>query len=111
MRLRLANTKQVVLLVGNDTRAIAARSSRFLHYEVEVIHRLGLPVIFVNLNGSRVVERDRLPRLLTAQYTISVSFKMRIIKYALDDFVGEYATTTRSTPHHYRTSVYRALGM
>jgi hypothetical protein len=31
LRERLANTKQVVLLVGDVTRTVAARSSRFLH--------------------------------------------------------------------------------
>lgn len=108
---RLSNTKQVVLLVGDDTRAIASRPARFLHYEVEVIHRLGLPVVFANLNGSRLVQRERLPRLLTEQYTISVSFKMKIIKYALDEFVADYDTSTKATPHYYRDTVYSSLGL
>ena len=40
LRERLANTKQVVMLLGDDTRAVAGRSWRFLYYEVEVIRRL-----------------------------------------------------------------------
>jgi hypothetical protein len=113
LRERLANTKQIVLLVGNDTRAVAARPSRFLHYEVEVIHRLGLPVVFANLNGSRVVQSRRLPRLLADQYTISVSYRPKIIKHALDEFVDGYARErrTKSTPHQYKPSVYAQLGL
>jgi Thoeris protein ThsB, TIR-like domain len=113
LRERLANTKQVVLLVGDDTRAIAARPSRFLHYEVEVIKRLGLPVEFANLNGSRRVQRNRLPLPLTDQYTMSVSFQPAIIKHALDGFVDGYASAkrTRSTPHFYKSVVYTRLGL
>lgn len=113
LRERLANTKQVALLVGDDTRAIAGRPSRFIHYEVEVIHRLDLPVVFINLNGSRGVQSQRLPRLLADQYTISVSFQPAIIRYALDEFVDGYAQgkTTKPTPHHYKASVYSQLGL
>jgi hypothetical protein len=113
LRERLSNTKQVVLLVGDETRAIAGRPSRFLHYEVEIIERLGLPVVFANLNGSRGVQSHRLPRRLAEQYTISVSFQPAIIKYALDEFVDGYASgkLTKTTPHHYKSNVYARLGL
>jgi hypothetical protein len=113
LRERLANTKQVVLLVGDQTRAIAGRPSRFLYYEVEVIERLGLPVVFANLNGSRRVQQSRLPRVLTGQYTISVSFQPTIIRYALDDFVDGYASAkrTHTTPYYYKPIAYTRLGL
>lgn len=113
LRERLANTKQVVLLVGDETRAIAARPARFLHYEVEVIQRLGLPVVFANVGGSRTAKKGRLPGALADEYTISVSFQPAIIEYALDEFVDGYAVArrTKSGPHQYGTSVYRQLGL
>lgn len=113
LRERLANTKQVVLLVGDQTRAVAARSSRFLYYEVEVIRRLGLPVVFANLNGSRVVEQTRLPQVLLDVYTISVSFQPAIIKYALDEYVNGYAadSKTKKGPYQYKPTVYTRLGL
>ena len=113
LRARLSNTKQVVLLVGDQTRAVAGRTSRFLYYEVEVIQRLGLPVVFANLNGSRVVQATRLPARLASQYSISVAFQPTIIKDALDEFVASYAAESRAktTPHHYTAPVYKALGL
>jgi hypothetical protein len=113
LRERLANTKQVVLLVSDQTRAIAARPSRFLYYEVEVIGRLGLPIVFTNLNGSRRVQSVRLPRLLTDRYTMSVSFQPAIMKYALDDFGDGYpaAKRVKSGPHYYKPIVYSQLGL
>lgn len=113
LRERLANTKQVVLLVGDDTRAVAARQSRFLFYEVEVIKRLELPVVFANLNRSRDAEDARLPRELLTEYTLSVSFQPTIIKKALDDWVERYpeGRKTKSGPHFYKARVYQALGL
>jgi hypothetical protein len=113
LRERLANTKQVVMLIGDESRAVATRPSRFFYYEVEVIKKLGLPVVFSNLNAARVAQSWRLPRLLTDQYTISVPFRPKIIKYALDDFVATYpaARLTKTTPHHYKASVYTTLGL
>lgn len=113
LRERLVNTKQVVLLVGDDTRVIAARPTRFLHYEVEVIQRLDLPVVFANLNGSRVVQRDRLPAALLNAYTVCVSFQPSIIKHALDSYVDAYPRekVSKSGPHQYPASVYQGLGI
>lgn len=108
LRERLEDTKQVVLLVGEQTRSAAMAPSRLFHHEVEAIRKLALPVVFANLNGSRNVQRERLPRSLTDQYTICVSFEPKMIKYALDDFVDEDARTraTKSGPHTYKEHVY-----
>jgi len=113
LRERLANTKQVVLLVGDKTRAVAARPARFLYYEVEVIERLELPVVFANLSGSRAVQSSLLPKALVDRYTISVSFQPAIIKYALDDFVAGYPAGQRKSlgPHSYKPYVYKQLGL
>ena len=111
LRERLANTKQVVLLVGDTTRAIAARPSRFLFYEVEVIKTLELPVIFANLNGSRKAQISRVPAALADDYTISVPFRPAIVKYALDDFVVTYSAQRMKLrgPHRYKPAVYFML--
>lgn len=113
LRERLANTKQVVLLVSNDTRGVAGDPSRFLHYEAEVIERLGLPVVFANLNGSRVVQSDRLPATLLDVLTVCVSFQPVIIKHALDNYVPWFHENKRAKrgPHAYEASVYKQLGI
>jgi hypothetical protein len=108
---RLANTKQVVLLVGDVTRAKAGDGFSFIHHEVTVIKKLKLPVIFANLNQSRTVESNRLPTVLADQYSISVSFQPAIIKYALDEFVSGYVFSADKGPHHYKPQVYTSLGL
>ena len=110
---RLANTKQVVMLIGDQTKAKADDGFSFVHHEVTVIKKLGLPIIFVNLNQSRTVQANRLPTALSGLYTMSVSFQPKIIKFALDDFILNYPTNLKekSGPHHYLASVYSSLGL
>lgn len=114
LRERLSNAKQSVVLVSDETGPKAKRSSSFLYYEIETIVKLNLPIVFANLNGSRSVQRSKLPEALLNFYTISVSFQPKIIQYALDDYVDRFyenasAVEPKSTPHYYKDSVYTSL--
>jgi hypothetical protein len=113
LRERLSNTKQVVMLLGDDTRRVAGRSTRFLYYEVEVISKLGMPVVFANLNKSRDAQTHRMPARIQDSYTLSVSFQPTIIKRALEDWVERYPSEklTKSGPYSYKASVYTKLGL
>lgn len=107
---RLQNTKQVVMLIGDVTKAKAENGTSFIHHEVTVIKKLGLPVVFANLNQHRTIDQARLPSALLERYTMSVSFQAKIIKFALDEYVEVFKTDKeRSGPHYYKASVYESL--
>ncbi len=58
----------------------ASNKKSFIHYEVEVIKSLGIPVILINLNKNRKVEMSKIPTALqNSLYTISVPFKQRLL--------------------------------
>ena len=86
---------------------------------MEVIKGLDLPIIFANVNGSRGSDSSRIPTALRSPlYTISASFQPAIIKYALDQFPGNYASNKNATgtnrkvgPYHYQEPVYTSLGI
>jgi hypothetical protein len=116
LRERLANAKQAVVLLSDATKLKSGQSSTFFAYEVEVIKSMGIPVIFVNLNGSRGLDPPRIPNQLgSPYYTISVSFQPKIIKFALDDYVDVFAANRppdqKIGPHYYLASVYENLGL
>lgn len=117
LRERLANTKQSVVLISNTTKRKAADPDSFLYYEIEAIAKLGLPVVFANLDGSRTVLTSKLPaKLASPYYTMSVSFQPKIIQYALDDYVSKFssnaqASTPREGAYYYKDSVYDKLGL
>ncbi len=96
LRERLANTRQVILLIGEDTAAKAAQANSFIHYEVEVIDQLDLPVVFANLNQSRTAQNTKIPAALRKKYTLSVSFQPKVIQYALDHLPDWHANNTRT---------------
>jgi hypothetical protein len=105
--------------VGDETRKKAAKPDTFIHYEVEVISRLGLPIVFANLNQSRESQSNRIPAALGSPlYTISTSFQPKIIQYALDEFPVAFEKNERATgeskktgPYYYKTTVYEKLGI
>jgi len=117
LRQRLNNAKQVVVLVSDITRPKAARASSFLHYEIETIARLGLPVVFANINGQRIIQTSELPTTLAdPYYTMSVSLQPAIIKYALNEYVPNFIANKTSTspkegPYYYKPYVYTQLGL
>ncbi|WP_217210617.1 TIR domain-containing protein [Streptomyces sp. AC550_RSS872] len=113
---RLSSTKQTVVLLSDTTRPKAARPSSFLYYEIEAIKRRNLPVVFVDLKGSRVVERAKIPATLINHYSINVSFQPAIIRYALDEYVPAYMANpsnanVKTGPHYYKGHVYARLGL
>ena len=57
LRLRMANSKIFVLLLGERTKYL----TRFVKWEVEHALYLNLPIIVVNLNKKRVVDSNRMP--------------------------------------------------
>ncbi|RYG66216.1 molecular chaperone Tir [archaeon] len=116
---RLTSTKQVVMLLSSVTRSKAGDPTSFLYHEANTIHRLNLPVVFVNLDGSRNVESHRIPDVLAQQYSICVSFQPTIVQYALDGYVDTFnknlveqdSGKRRSGPHYYKPETYRGLGL
>lgn len=111
LRVRMANSKQMLLLVGDKTRFLR----KFLPWEIELARKKDIPIIVVNLNGKREFDDALCPAAIKDNtYTISVAFKMTIIRHALDDFPGRYEankSTTHSHSHYYVASVYQNLGL
>jgi len=107
LRERMASAKQVIVLIGEKTKYLY----RFVRWEIDLALARDLPIIAVNLNDKRRYDPDRCPPILKDKYVVHVSFKMKIIKYALDNFPTEYANRDPSEtgPHYYTDEVYRNL--
>jgi hypothetical protein len=110
---RMKNAKQFVLLGSETARKKGGDGRSFLAYEVQSMLKLRLPVVVVNLDGDRNIVRRYMPQpLLDAEYyTESVSFQPAIIKFALDHYASEFASSGKTGPHYYKPSVYQQLGL
>ncbi len=109
LRTRFSSAKQVLVLIGENTRYLY----RFVRWELDVAIELDLPIVAVNLNGKRVIDNDRCPPIICREYVVHVPFKRAIIKYALDNFPREYNSRApgASGPRYYPESVCEALGL
>lgn len=113
LRERLKNAKQVVLLGSATAKSKGSDGVSFLAHEIKVIREFKLPVVVANLDGDTTVDRHFIPSPLLDDnyYTMSVSFRPKIIKYALDNYAATFATSSNEGPHYYKSSVYTSLGL
>jgi hypothetical protein len=94
LRERLNNTKQAILLVGENTKNLY----KFVRWEIEVALSMDIPVIAVNLCKSNSATVRTPPILKNDAYFVSVPFEQSKIKYALDNFPSEYHSNKSEAP-------------
>ena len=104
---RFSNSKQLIVLIGESTRFL----TKFVKWEMEVALKQHLPIIAVNLNGSRYQD-DRCPSTIRNALAIYVPFEMKVIKFAMDSWSGwhlAHRSQGKTGPYHYEDLVYRSL--
>ncbi|MDR6964045.1 TIR domain-containing protein [Shewanella putrefaciens] len=113
LRERLKNAKQVVLIGSADAKKKGGDNYSFLAHEIDVIQEFDLPIVIVNKDGGRNVNRSFIPKpLLDADYySLSVSFQPKIIKFALDNYAPIYNGSSNTGPHYYNEEIYKKLGL
>lgn len=113
LRQRLKTAKQIILLGSTDCRIKGSDGVSFLAHEIAVILEFNLPVVVVNLDQDREVDRNYIPLpLLNANYyTVSVSYQPKIIMYALDNYAVNFSSRNRVGPHQYPPKTYGDIGL
>lgn len=109
LRERFANSKAFIILIGESTRYL----TKFVKWEIETAISLGLPIIGVNLNGSREQD-DRCPPALKSALAIIVPFNEKIITYAMENWPADAAARARkgeSGTFVYNDSVYKSFDL
>jgi hypothetical protein len=110
LRVRLLNSKVLVVLIGEKTRYLY----RFVRWEMEQALSLGMPIIGVNLNGLRSQDPDRCPPIIQRELAIYISFNARILQHALETWPKDHVfqkVEQASGPFFYDSSVYKRLGL
>ena len=107
LRERLANTKQAIVLIGDSTNNLY----RYVRWELETCLNLGIPIVAVNLNGKRQMDPGLCPSVIKGKPVVHVSFKMKIIKHALDNFCDNFSKYKDMIDLYYKDSIYKDLGV
>ena len=110
LRVRLGNSKVLVVLIGERTRYLY----RFVRWEMEQAISLRMPIIGVNLNGLRRLDPERCPPIIRNELAIYVSFNAAILEYALENWIGDHKSLAKqgqSGGYYYNNAVYEKLGL
>jgi hypothetical protein len=107
LRKRFANAKQIIVLIGEHTKNLY----KYVRWELEIAQELNLPIIAVNLNGDRKQNINTCPPIICDEYVVHISYKMKIIKYGLDNFPSEFKKrdVKNKGARFYNDSVYKSL--
>lgn len=107
LRERLKNTKVLVVLIGSNTMHL----DKYVRWEIEYAIENDIPIIAVNLNGSR--DRDALcPPILRNKLAVFVPFGQKIINHALNHWPAQHAahkSASEIQTYRYIDSVYDNL--
>ena len=108
---RMGQSKSAIVLVGDKTKNLY----RYIRWELELALSLDLPIIAVNLNDERKRDKDLCPPIIRDKCVVHVPFRMKIIKYALDNWPSEYKGLTKEQKaggaRNYAESVYKKLDL
>lgn len=116
LRERMSNSKVFVLLVGSNTKNLY----KFVRWEIEQAIKLGLPIIVVNLpqysgqESLRKMDFERCPTILKGVLAVHISFKSKIIQYALEDWPASHESHKMNGddgPYIYTEHTYRKVGL
>ncbi|UCI32123.1 TIR domain-containing protein [Mesorhizobium sp. B4-1-4] len=105
---RMRQSSAVIVLIGEKTKNLY----RFVRWELEFALDLDLPIVAANLNESR--EQDtNCPSIIRDQCVLHVLFKMRAIRFALDNWPDEYRRMSQAHrsegARHYNSDIYKRL--
>jgi hypothetical protein len=109
LRTRLANTKLMLVLVGQRTKGLR----KFVPWEIEQAVERDIPLIGINLNGSRQKD-DNCPAALAGTLAVFTSFKQKIIEHAMDTWPDEHTrfkAERKSSSYFYGDAIYSQLGL
>jgi hypothetical protein len=107
LRLRLANAKQGIVLVGESTRYLF----KFVRWEIETCLDLGLPLVVVNLNDKREFDEKLCPPIIKDTASVHVPFRAAIIRHSLDEFCSNFSSYKNMKNLRYPDELYKNLGL
>ena len=111
LRRRMEKSSAVIVLIGEKTKNL----HKFVRWELDLALELGLPIVAVNLNEKRFKDPDRCPPIIRDACVVHIPFKMKAIKFALDNWPGEFnkmeaAVRAQGAPV-YSDDQYKKLGL
>lgn len=108
LRERLQNTKVLIVLIGENTKNLY----KYVRWEIEYAIEKDIPIIAVNLNGTKSKDSKLCPPILKSELAVHVHFGQKIINHALNNWTLSHTTYKKENKkgsYHYPEDVYTKL--
>jgi hypothetical protein len=106
---RMNNAKLFILLVGKHTKNLY----KFVRWEIETAIKLELPIIVVNLNEKKELDKELCPPIARDTLAIHVPYEKNVIMYSMDnwpEYHKKYKSEGKSGAYYWNDSIYKMLG-
>ncbi|MHA8054186.1 TIR domain-containing protein [Aquirufa sp. OSTEICH-129A] len=107
---RFRNSKVFILLVGDSTMYLY----KYVRWEIEQAIKRELPIIVVNLNGTRTRDDVKCPPIIKNELALHISFNSKILEYALKNWPSLHESKVKEkdkSSYHYKQETYTKLGI
>lgn len=108
LRIRLQNTKVLVVLIGKNTKNLF----KYVRWEIEYAIENDIPIVVVNLNKKKHLDSDLCPAILKGKLAVHIPFGQKIMNYALNHWPNSHSLHKKKkeiVPYSYKDSVYDSL--
>ena len=106
-------TTECFLQKDYDISFTETKDYKFVRWEIEQAISRGLPIIVVNINGKRCIDKNLCPAIVRDELAVHISFNAKILQYALENWPSFYEAnkSVKTGPYYYSEEVYRKLGL
>ena len=107
---RFRTSKVFVLLVGTQTRYLY----KYVRWEINQAIKRELPIIVVNINGTRTIDNVKCPPILRNQLSVHISYNSKILEHVLNDWPVLHYQKLKlkdNRTYHYSNETYNNLGL
>lgn len=108
---RMKKSSAALVLVGENTKNLY----KFVRWELELAQELDLPIVVANLNEKTSQDSNLCPPIIRDRCAVHIPFKLKAIKFALDNWPDQYRRFTASEKgegaRYYNSHVYTNLGL
>jgi len=104
------NSNLFVLLVGEHTRF----QIKDVRWEINQAIKRNIPIIVVNLNGKRKIDKDLCPTILREKNAIHIPFNEKIIMHALRHWPTDFSKIInhkKAKPYNYGDNIYEEYNL
>lgn len=109
LRERMENSKIFILLIGEHTKYLY----KYVRWEIELAKEKGLPIICINLNQSRKVDEDRIPKIIRETLSLHICFAVKVLQHALDVWGNTHCSLSKEgecEPYIFPSETYKEIG-